>query len=62
MPKLRFEISAGAHLLKKGPVFPSLAIDTDRVVAYHVTEKRGDLHLWFQGVADSVIVTHAEIG
>ena len=61
MSKIRFETDSGACLYSQGPLFPTFAIDTGRIVAYRFI-KRGDLLLWFQGVADAVVVTYEAIG
>ena len=60
--KLRFPIDSEAQLFKQLPLFPSIAIDTDKVVAYQLTKGRGDLPIWFEGVTDSVIITYKEVG
>ena len=38
-----------------------LGLDTSEVVAFHL-DKHGDLHLWYRGTSDSVVITEKEIG
>ncbi|MEG4484838.1 hypothetical protein [Microcoleus sp. D2_18a_B4] len=38
-----------------------LGLDTSEVVAFHL-DKHGDLHLWYRGTPDSVVITEKEIG
>lgn len=39
----------------------TLGLDTSEIVAFHL-DKRGDLHLWYRGTPDSVVITEKEIG
>ncbi|MEG4538925.1 hypothetical protein QUA50_17230 [Microcoleus sp. M2_D5] len=39
----------------------TLGLDTSEVVAFHL-DKHGDLHLWYRGTPDSVVITEKEIG
>jgi len=38
-----------------------LGLDTDEVIAFNL-DKHGDLHLWYRGMPDSVVITEKEIG
>lgn len=56
--KIRFLIQNTSGFKGTPPV---LGLDTSEVVAFQL-DKHGDLHLWYRGAPDSVVITEKEIG